>query len=102
MKSPKVNQIVVVYDRYRFAIPLRAIIRQLSITNDGVRVQLLESNNSNYPIGCDTVWVSKRQLRLSGEPRDVRDVQSDPQGILIRPPGNVWMLAAPKGGKDAE
>jgi hypothetical protein len=31
----------------------------------------------------------------TGEPRDVRDVQSDPQGILIVPPGRVEMLAAP-------
>ena len=31
----------------------------------------------------------------TGEPRDVRDVQSDPQGILIVPPGNVDMLSAP-------
>lgn len=30
----------------------------------------------------------------SGEPRDVRDVQSDPQGLLIVPPGKVEMLAA--------
>jgi hypothetical protein len=30
----------------------------------------------------------------TGEPRDVRDVQSDPQGILIVPPGRVEMLAA--------
>jgi|GEM_PF-2745967 len=30
----------------------------------------------------------------TGEPRDVRDVQSDPQGILIVPPGKVEMLAA--------
>ena len=30
----------------------------------------------------------------TGEPRDVRDVQSDPQGILIVPPGKVKMLAA--------
>ena len=30
----------------------------------------------------------------TGEPRDVRDVQSDPQGILIAPPGRVEMLAA--------
>ena len=30
----------------------------------------------------------------TGEPRDVRDVQSDPQGILIQPPGNVNMIAA--------
>jgi len=32
----------------------------------------------------------------TGEPRDVRDVQSDPQGILIVPPGKVEMLAAPQ------
>jgi hypothetical protein len=32
----------------------------------------------------------------TGEPRDVRDVQSDPQGILILPPGRVEMLAAPQ------
>ena len=30
----------------------------------------------------------------TGEPRDVRDVQSDSQGILIAPPGMVEMLAA--------
>ena len=30
----------------------------------------------------------------TGEPRDVRDVQSDPQGILIAPLGKVEMLAA--------
>lgn len=33
----------------------------------------------------------------TGEPRDVRDVQSDPQGILIAPPGKVEMLAARPG-----
>ena len=35
----------------------------------------------------------------TGEPRDVRDVQSDPQGILIQPPGNVTMIAAAPGGE---
>ena len=30
----------------------------------------------------------------TGEPRDVRDVQSDPQGVLIVPPGKVDMIAA--------
>jgi len=30
----------------------------------------------------------------TGEPRDVRDVQSDPQGVLIVPPGKVEMIAA--------
>lgn len=33
----------------------------------------------------------------TGEPRNVLDVQSDPQGILIVPPGAL-MLAAQKGG----
>jgi len=32
----------------------------------------------------------------TGEPRDVRDVQSDPQGILIAPIGEVLMQSAPK------
>lgn len=35
----------------------------------------------------------------TGEPRDVRDVQSDPQGILIVPPGKVHLLAAMQGGQ---
>lgn len=30
----------------------------------------------------------------TGEPRDVRDVHSDPQGVLIVPPGKVHMLSA--------
>jgi hypothetical protein len=30
----------------------------------------------------------------TGDPRDVRDVQSDPQGILIVPPGKVEMRAS--------
>ena len=35
----------------------------------------------------------------TGEPRDVRDVQSDPQGILIVPPGKVHQLAAMQGDR---
>lgn len=31
----------------------------------------------------------------TGEPRDVRDVQSDPQGVLIVPPGAAMLAAAP-------
>ena len=37
----------------------------------------------------------------NGQPRDVRDVQSDPQGILIVPPGKVEMLAAKPTGKQS-
>jgi hypothetical protein len=62
MRRPKVGERVIVYDRYRFAIPLRAEIQELAEINDGVRVRLLESNNKAYLIGCD-VWVSGRQLR---------------------------------------
>lgn len=63
MKNPCEGQEVIVYDRFRFAIPLKAVVMQLADSNDGVRLQLLESNNHNYPVGCTDVWVSRRQLR---------------------------------------
>lgn len=62
MKKPTVGQAVIVYDRYRFAIPLTAEVVSLSTYNDGVEVKLRQSNNAKYPIGCN-VWVSRRQLR---------------------------------------
>jgi hypothetical protein len=35
----------------------------------------------------------------TGEPRDARDIASDPQGKLIVPPGADWLAAAaPKEG----
>lgn len=58
-----VGDAVMVYDRYRFAIPLKATIQQFSDTNDGVRVMLLESNSAQYPIGADNVWVHQSQIR---------------------------------------
>jgi hypothetical protein len=69
MKKVKKGQRVIVYDRYRFALPLKAIVVGLSTANDGVQVQLTESNNPKYPIGCDNVWVSKRQLRRDTQQR---------------------------------
>jgi len=55
---------VMVYDRYRFAVPLRAVIRTLSRVNDGVEVKLLESNNPRYPVGGEKeIWVHLAQLR---------------------------------------
>lgn len=52
---------VVVYDRYRFAIPLGATIEEFSKANDGVCLSLLKSNNKDYPIGC-RVWVHRQQV----------------------------------------
>ena len=64
--SYEIGQEVIVYDRFRFAIPLRAVVQELATQNDGVRVRLLESNNANYPIGCINVWVSAHQLEPAG------------------------------------
>lgn len=69
MKVVTLGQNVIVYDRYRFAIPLKAIVVELSKTNDGVRLQLTTSNSVDYPVGCDTVWVSIRQLRKDKKDR---------------------------------
>ena len=60
----QVRDRVLVYDRHRFGIPLKAVVNDFSICNDGVRVRLLESNNAGYPIGCENVWVHVVQLRL--------------------------------------
>lgn len=62
MKEVKVGQQVVVYDRFRLAVPVRGIVHSKSTINDGIEVQLRESNNARHPIGC-TIWVSRRQLR---------------------------------------
>lgn len=59
----KIGDIVTVYDRYRFAIPLRAKVLEKSDVNDGVRLELLQSNNVNYPTGRSDVWVSEKQVR---------------------------------------
>lgn len=53
---------VLVYDRYRFAKPLRAYVTAKSESNDGICVTLLESNNHKYPIG-EEVWVHECQLK---------------------------------------
>lgn len=64
-KEPKLFEIgeeVLVYDRYRFAIPLRAKVKNFSNSNDGIEVILLQSNNTSYPIGAP-VWVHQTQLK---------------------------------------
>ena len=58
----KIGIEVTVYDRFRFAIPLKGKITNFSFVNDGVEVKLLESNNPHYPIGCK-IWVSIKQIR---------------------------------------
>jgi hypothetical protein len=67
MRTFEVGESVIVYDRYRFAIPVKGVVVDLSATNDGVRLQLTTSNNPEYPVGCKTVWVSHRQLRRDKE-----------------------------------
>ena len=73
----KVGDKVVVYDRFRFAIPLRAVVINLSESNDGVQLQMTESNNHNYPIGCTDVWVSRRQLRKDKESQQHAEKQGE-------------------------
>ena len=60
----KVGDTVLVYDRYRFAIPLKAVVNNFSDFNDAVKVTLLESNSGKYPIGSGDVWIHYAQLCL--------------------------------------
>jgi hypothetical protein len=63
-----VGDLVTVFDRYRFAIPLKARVVDLSmlIENGGVAVSLLESNNPTFPVGAPA-WVHVAQLRKAPE-----------------------------------
>jgi hypothetical protein len=54
------GQTVLVYDRFRFAIPLRAVVVEQS--GEAVEVLLLESNNNKYPAGRK-VWVFTEQIK---------------------------------------
>lgn len=63
MKNVTKGDRVVVYDRFRFSIPVKGIVVAKLTDNDGVLVKLTESNSRRYPVGCDDVWVSRRQLR---------------------------------------
>jgi hypothetical protein len=57
-----VGQQVLVYDRYLFAIPLKAEITKFADSNDGVEVRLLQSNHHRHPVG-DLFWCHRAQLR---------------------------------------
>lgn len=62
----------------------------------------VSESTSNQSLHVATGWAAPKDRYAvpvlfnpyTGEPRDVRDVQSDPQGILIVPLGNVEMLVA--------
>jgi len=58
----RVGDKVVIYDRFRFAIPLLGHIVDFSEKTDSVEVKLLASNNTAYPVGSK-VWVFKNQVK---------------------------------------
>jgi hypothetical protein len=62
-KEPmQVGDEVIVHDRYRFAKPLLGVITGTDgISHEGVRVELKQSNNPNWPVGAE-VLVSTHQL----------------------------------------
>lgn len=64
VKKPmfSVGDEVLVFDRYRFAIPLKAKIIRFSEVNDGVEIELLQTNNHQYPIG-HKAWFHAQQLK---------------------------------------
>ena len=58
----KTDDTVMIYDRYRFAIALKARVIAFAKSNDGVEVELLTSNAVSHPIGR-RIWVSEHQIR---------------------------------------
>jgi hypothetical protein len=64
-------------------------------------VAALAQQEQQRPLKRATGWAAPKDRYTTpvlfnpytGEPRDARDVQSDPQGILIVPPGAVQLAA---------
>jgi hypothetical protein len=70
-------------------------------------IERLHNENAALRAQRSTGWVSPKNRYVppvlfnpyTGEPRDARDIASDPQGKLIVPPGADWLAAAaPKEG----
>jgi hypothetical protein len=82
----RIGQEVIVYDRFRFAIPLKARIMTMSSVNDGVEIRLLESNNKHYPIDSDT-WVHASQLKAIAshpEPKAGEEITDSVTDYIIK------------------
>ena len=76
---------VTIYDRYRFAIPVKGVVVREAETNDGVEVRLTTTNTTKYLVGC-TIWVDKHQLRIDDPPegpKPEQPEQPDPTTLTI-------------------
>jgi hypothetical protein len=73
--------------------------RRVADTLDALRAALEQPDRAQKMRA--TGWVAPKDHYTTpvffnpytGDPRDVRDVRSDPQGILIVPPGAAWLTA---------
>lgn len=85
----KVGDSVTVYDRYRFALPLKAFVYHLSDSNDGIEVELLESNSASYPIGA-RVWIHENQIKKDSAltPKAIAMKHKNCEGDLNEYPSN--------------
>jgi hypothetical protein len=80
---------------------LEAYDRGLPVTAATAMGKLRSALAQQEPLKRATGWAAPKDRYTTpvlfnpytGEPRDVRDVQSDPQGILIVPPGAVQLAA---------
>ena len=93
---------VTVYDRYRFAIALQAVVIKNSDSNDGVQVKLLTSNNRQYPVGLD-IWVSEKQLRMNKQKEGSKPtIWQPPMGMYffntLHQTNDVWDKSLAKHG----
>lgn len=66
-KHFEVDDLVAVFDRYNFAVPLKARVVEVAAMNDGIAVRLLESNNTKFPVE-HVHWVHAQQLVLLAKP----------------------------------
>jgi len=75
MDGFRIDDEVVVYDRYRFAVAVLGYIKKFSERTNGVQVKLTSTNNNRFPIDS-TIWVDIHQIRKKEDPaQDLRKAE---------------------------
>jgi hypothetical protein len=93
--TDKIDELMRLFDRYmasgvsRHRNELRQALEAALKPGDATCKSDLQVRTTGWAAPRNHYAVPVLFNPYTGEPRDVRDVQSDPQGVLIVPPGKV-------------
>ena len=78
----KAGDEVTVYDRFRFAIPLKAVVVDCETSVGSIKVKMTQSNNFEVPVGKE-IWLFNQQVHITS-PQELKDYVEQPGAALQR------------------